>query len=227
LTLLSGWNLVVAAAFVSIACGCGGPLPGADTPAQAQATPPADATDAATEGSAGPAFHTITVTVCAKDRDGCGKASPAFRDGAYRIAFGSGIGTLRSHEQATADLYRELRDRTGFGTRLAAQEHLLRTPAEEAGIVVAAITPAPPSSTSSDSASTDALVDAARQLMIVVDAAGEVTLDVARGRAGCKLSLSPAGSDGSARRCLMKEPPRSGEREPDEVPRGHEPKPGK
>ena len=160
-------------------------LPAAETAApspapSAAAEPAAGAPDG---GRVGSAFHTITITLApARSRPlAAGRPQAALWDSSYRISFGSGVGELRSREQAVADLYREVRDRTGLGTHLAAEPHRLASLPEAGNVGSSAARPG--------SAGSDPLVDVAFQLIEAVDAEGEVTVDVAHGRPGCKLSL--------------------------------------
>jgi hypothetical protein len=195
----------------ALASGCGGPLPTADTP-----TPPVGAAEAAarSDADAPSTFHTITVTLCAKDVEGCRNAQSAAGSAAYRIAFGSSLGTLRTRSQAEADLYREVRDRTTLGTHLAAHARHLEAVAVDAGGAVAASTPhALPESV--DSSGTDVLIDVARTLLAAVDTEGEVTFDVSHARPSCKLSLTAAGADASWR-CLVREPSHPGAHDSDD-----------
>jgi hypothetical protein len=220
----SSMKTLVVLALAAASPACGGPLPTADAPTQAAGT---DAPDAATtsEAAAG-TFHTITVTLCARDRDACRKAQGTPGEASYRIAFGGSVGTLRSREQATADLYRELRDRTALGTRLVAQRRHLQSPGGDAGPLAPAASPAAAASATPDPPVSDVLVDAARELIEAVDAEGGVTIDVAHGRPGCKVLLALAESDASTGRCLIKEPPRPGAHDTD-APRGREERFGK
>ena len=203
----------------AVTSGCGGPIPTVETPLSAvpASDPPAGVEAQAT----GPAFHTITVTLCPREEAGCRGMPPVNgeRGGgsgggtpAYRVSFGSGAGALRSRDQAVADLYREIRDRTGLGGHLAAEaRHLALSPTDAgsgAGGGPHARTPG-----------SDPLVDAAFQLIEAVDTEGQVTVDAARGRADCKLSLLAAGAtDGGAGRCVIREPSREGKIAP-ETPR--------
>lgn len=159
----------------------------------------------------------MTVTLCARDSAGCatgdrsGSSETATLD--YRVAFGTGIGTLRSREQALADLYREIRDRTGFGTRLvAAGHHLEKRARDGAPSVEPSAPPRPPSE------GQDPVVEAAFDLMETVDAEGRITLDRAHSASNCKLSLATRDLDAGPGRCLLKGPPRPGLHD-DEGPR--------
>jgi hypothetical protein len=204
---------------VAIATACGGPLPSSDTPtilASATATPDAGAAADAAR-SEGLAYHTITITLCAKDAEGCSHAQGAGAGAGYRVAFGSSAGTLRSRDQAQADLYRELRDRTAIGTHLAAKEHRRQVAAEAgSGPALASARASQSAADSTESTGADELVEAARQLVDAVDKEGEVTLDVAHGRATCKISLTTTAAD--TPRCLVRQESRGNGREP-ETPR--------
>jgi len=157
-------------------------------------------------------FHVVTVTLCSRDKDTCAlaqaKALDAVGEGSsYRVAFGSTVGSIRSHQQALADVYRELRDRTQWGTHLACQGHSLVESTSDGGIPSNAGIPArPPASNASSDAPTgaEAMTSAALQVMLAVDNLGEVTIDVGPTRGGCSVSLSESGAD----RCLVGVPPR-------------------
>jgi hypothetical protein len=117
-------------------------------------------------------------------------------EASYKVAFGSGTGALRTRRQAMTDLYREIRERTGWGTQLAVQVHRLDRPS--------ILTKGPSARPSSSEA--DALAEAAFQLMDAVDREGEVSIDVAPVHGTCKLSLGSTDSEGGADRCLISEP---------------------
>ncbi len=211
---------IALALYVLAPIACGGPLPTADVPTPVASAPDAGASDGGT-------FHTITVTLCAKDRDACRKAQGTPGESSYRIAFGGSPGTLRSREQATADLYRELRDRTAFGTRLAAQRRRLEAPERDAGGVASAAAGQASTSPRAESPVKDVLIDAAHELIDAVDSDGEVTIDVARGRPGCKVSLATSSApDAGSGHCLIWDAARPGAHD-DEAPRGHEERFGK
>jgi len=193
---------------------CGGPLPGAETPVQVASGAGAPDASAAGDATSRPAraFHTITVSACARDAEECRRAKANGGEGSYRMALGGGIGMLRSREQVVADLYRELRDRTAVGTRLAAHpRHLELGPLE--GGSPAGGSGGAGASAASDSPATDELIHAARELVDAVDAQGEVTLDVDHGGIACKLSLGLEGADASARRCLIEDTTRGGQKD--------------
>jgi hypothetical protein len=120
------------------------------------------------------------------------------------VSFGTGAGSVRSHEQAVADLYREVRDRTGFGTRLIAVAHRI----DRSSAVSGAVDPLSPPRPSSRGP--DPVVEAAYDLMDAVDTQGQLLLDVGHAGAGCKLSFAPHDVDAGARRCLLPEPEHAG-----------------
>jgi hypothetical protein len=212
------------AALTSLAVACGGPIVVAETPPapteMASAAPVGASADAGAAPSTMP-FHTITITQCTRDRDACQRAGSATAPGApYRVAFGSGLGTVRMREQAVADLYREIKNRTDLGTHLAAASHHRDRAVPDSGALEPPVEPRPAAATS------DPMVDAAYQLIDAVDAQGEVTLDVAHGRRDCKLSLTSDSVDAAPRRCLLVGDPRPGRNDP-EGPRGREEKFGR
>ncbi len=194
-------------ALVAGAFACGGPMPAVETASQATAPPavrdPAASVDAVVV--AGPAFHTMTVTLCSTDPEACHGAQPAEEAGpVYRVSFGTGSGSVRSREQAVANLYREVRDRTGAGTRLVAVAHHLDRHSSSRGAVDPLAPPRPASRAA------DPLVEAAYDLIEVVDADGQVTVDVAHSGLSCKVSLAARSPDAGAGRCLVGEPERPG-----------------
>jgi hypothetical protein len=102
-----------------------------------------------------------------------------------------------------ADLYRELRDRTASGAHLAARPRHLDEP--EGGVLP------PPDETEIRRGApmeNDPLVEAAFELMAVVDREGELTLDTAPSNDPCKVALGgPELPDASASiaRCFVKD----------------------
>jgi hypothetical protein len=151
----------------------------------------------------------MTVTLCSRDSKTCQLAQAHDTSAAslpYRVSFGTGVGTLRSREQGLADLYREIRDRTAFGTRLVGVSHLLERPATD-GASWASEPVAPPRPSSAEH---DPVVDAAYSLMEAVDSEGQVTLDATHSGTTCKLSLAMRSLDGGAGRCLLAGPARPG-----------------
>ncbi len=188
---------------LSLSYGCGGPIPSSDTPASPP-TPTGESPQDAAYVSA-PAVHTLTITLCSRDSRSCRLAQPGDAPLlGYRVSFGGSVGTLRSREQALADLYRELRDRTGFGTRLAAAAHHVEQTLVDAAIVEPGA-PARPSTSGQDP-----LVEAAFDIMEAVDTEGRVTVDVAHGGTTCKVSFAAHDSDAGSGRCLVKGPARPG-----------------
>jgi hypothetical protein len=214
-----------------ITAGCMGPLPpieGASSTAAPAPQPSGEApsSSAAPVGSASPSesvdggtaprvpFHVMTLTLCSRDKVTCalaeGKSSDAAGDGSpYRVAFGSAVGSIRSHQQALADVYRELRDRTEWGTHLACKSHSLGESAPDSGVPSAAGAPAtpparPPASNTSSDAPTgpEALASAALHVLVAVDNFGEVTIDVNHAPGNCSVSLGESGAE----RCLVSAP---------------------
>jgi hypothetical protein len=194
-----------ALAAVVLCAACEGP----PWPAEAQSPQPAAvAADAPKILDAGMAparpFHTLTLAQCARAAQDCLRAHGGDSAGpAYLVAFGSGVGSLRTREQAMADLYRELRDRTASGGHLAARPRHLDEP--EGGALP------PPDETEvrrGPPMEKDPLVEAAFELMAVVDREGEVTVDTAPSSDPCKVALgAPELPDASAStaRCFLKE----------------------
>ncbi len=171
---------------------CGGPLPNADVRSMepSEAAPSNGATDAALRE-----VHSMTVTACWRDPARCRSSESTLTTDLYRVASGSGVGGLRSHEQALTDVYRELRDRTGLGSRLVATPHRIDAQAD-------AHAPSPPLGGSTAAPGSDPLVSAAKELLLVVDTEGQITLDVTHGRTSCKVSVAGATED-SRKRCLV------------------------
>jgi hypothetical protein len=144
--------------------------------------------------------HALTVTLCSASPQACPAAETgATTDASYLVVFGSGRGVVRSRGQAMADLYKELRDRTGSGERLDAET---RIPGD-AGRPNGGGGGGGASKPGTDSS--DPLSACAFQLLDLVDGVGEVTLDVVHGTGTtqCKVSLGGSGS-----RCLVKAPER-------------------
>lgn len=207
-----------ALAGVLLSVACVGPIPTAETPSPVASSeaPSTDAPDASHAPTA--AFHSITVTLCSRDCEACQRAPSTGGGTPYRFAFGSSVGTLRTREQVIADLYRELKNRTSAGTNLAAAAHRLEAPSDGGRFDPGGTGPVTPG--------TDPIVDAAFQLMEAVDGQGEVTIDVAHGKLGCKLSFNLLDTDAGGRRCLIVDTSRPSPQEP-EGPRGHESKFGR
>ncbi len=158
------------------------------------------------------AFHTITVAQCAREGAACDHATAGAPPGpAYVVAFGTSGGSTRSRDQAMADLYRELRDRTVNGTHLVARPHPLPASPSADGSPAAADDAQAKTSKSSDD--TEPLVQAAVALMKLVDKEGEVTIDRTSANSECKVALAdadvPDASAGVANCFLKDERPRS------------------
>ncbi len=124
-------------ALALLECG-GGPLPLAQPESQGSLTTAsadvaragdsgsssADVTDAAARPVE--VSHTIAVTLCSKEKDACQQATALQpMEASYKVVFGSGTGAIRTRRQAMTDLYKEIRERTGWGTQLTAQVHRL------------------------------------------------------------------------------------------------------
>jgi hypothetical protein len=147
--------------------------------------------------------HAMTLTLCADNPQVCPGADPASAsEGAYRVVFGSGRGAVRSRGQAMADLYKELRDRTGSGERLDAEPRV-----SDAGGAPLSRSSGANKKGSADNA--DPLAQCAFRLLDLVDSTGEVTLDVFHGAGsrGCRVSLGGQNEAG-ALQCLVQEPER-------------------
>jgi len=148
-------------------------------------------------------FHAMTVTSCTVSPQSCtapeADASPS---GMYRIVFGSGRGAIRSHTQATADLYEELRNRTILGEWVDAQ---LRTPGGALAPVAFDGRPAAVASRGSS----DAIAQCAVRLLDFIDGVGAMTLDGVHGvgSANCMVSVGASAVDGgAAAQCLVQAP---------------------
>lgn len=166
---------------------------------QALLTPAAD--DA---GATVPEARAMTVTLCSASPQPCESAEAGASDeGMYRVVFGSGRAVIRSREQAMTDLYKELRDRTTAGERLAA---VPRAPRSSGG----AFTTAGGASAKASEGEGDDITRCAFHLLDLVDGVGEVVLDVLPRFAatGCIVSLGRPGADAGLPQCLIKEPER-------------------
>jgi hypothetical protein len=165
----------------------------------ASAASPADA-----GGEGGAQFHAMTVSLCARDADACAQAGGSVppSEPAYRVAFGRGAGIMRTREQAMTDLYREMRDRLGWGAHLVAEPQRL-PPADGASGLPAS---RPPNPSDED----EPLVRTAFDLMDSVDSEGEVTIDTlpALTAGHCKLAVGGVAVDGGRGRCVVAEPVR-------------------
>jgi hypothetical protein len=142
----------------------------------------------------------MTVARCSSSTEACASDGDLSATENYRVVFGSGRGTIRSREQATAELYKELRDRTKAGQRL----HAVTASRGDAG--AAEIRSVPSAVKSDPSVGDEPLILLAVRLMDFVDSAGEVSLDVVHdsGNNGCALSWG-GGADGGAPHCLLEE----------------------
>jgi hypothetical protein len=157
------------------------------------------AQDAGTVGLS--ASHAMTVTNCAWPTGPCaGVDIDASAEGSYRVVFGSGRASIRSRGQAMADLYREMRDKTSAGQRLDLEPH---TP----GAADASAGPAAPHA--SNPSGSDPITQSAFVALDLVDAVGEVNVDVVYGTGadGCLISLGRAARGGQ--QCLVHEPERA------------------
>jgi hypothetical protein len=145
--------------------------------------------------------HAVLVTSCAIDKRGCLLAQPSSTpdDATYRVVFGGGAGSIRSRGQAMAELYKEIRDRTGAGGHLSAEPHHIGDPRPGAEAAKAAPRPRK---------TDDPLVEAAFQLMDAVDHDGELTIDSLpmRSANSCRLALGVEAEDGGSSRCLVNAP---------------------
>jgi hypothetical protein len=176
------------------------PMPVASASAAPSAAPVADEEDAGAPVERDP--HAVLVTSCAIDRNGCLAAQPTSpqSEASYRVAYGRGGGTIRTRQQAMAELYKEIRDRMDSGAHLVAVPHHLGDPVPTAGGAEASR----PRAHKSD----DPVIEAAFQLMDVVDHDGEIAIDAlaTAGSRSCKLSLGNPESDGGVSRCLVEAP---------------------
>jgi hypothetical protein len=127
------------------------------------------------------------------------------------VATGGGTGLERSREQALSDVYRELRDRTAFGTKLVAVSHHEGHPAATR-----------PSAEAPKTAGTDPLILASFDILEAVDREGRVTLDVFHGRTSCKVALAVSELDAGGRRCLVDGPEHGSSHEDPVTPRERE-----
>jgi hypothetical protein len=181
-----GWSFMAAFA---LACGaaasleCGG-RPEATQPA---ATPEPPAAVASADAVAVPvrAFHVLTIAQCSREAAECSLAHATAPPGpTYVVAAGAGGGSTRSREQAMADLYRELRDGTAYGSHLVARpRHLDESEGGAPGADEKGAKTAKPGAG-------DPLDEAAIELMGLVDSEGEITIDRAPSNASCKVALA-------------------------------------
>jgi hypothetical protein len=173
--------------------------PAATNPASSSNAPPAP--PVAEERPVAATFHALTIAACVSHPSACSTSEMAASpDSVYRVAFGSGHGTLRSREQATADLYTALRDRMGAGERLDAEPHV----SGDAG--AGSIDGASIARAGADCS--DSLAKCALHLLELVDTVGTVTVDVNHGRGqstGCVLSLGPLVAGAGSSECLVRD----------------------
>jgi hypothetical protein len=147
--------------------------------------------------------HAMTITLCASSLQPC-PGTDASADVMYRVVFGSGRGEVRSSAQAMADLYEELRNRTAAGERLDAEAHA----PGDAG----AVTASGRGSTANVSAgSSDPISRCAFHLLHLVDAVGEVDLNIVHGSgsSGCMVWLGHSATGARAPECLIEEADRA------------------
>jgi hypothetical protein len=171
------------------------PAPAASAPAP-ESQPVADVDGGA---PADTSYHAVLVTICAVDKRACllAQGSPTPEDSSYRVVLGRGVGAIRTRGQAMADLYTEMRARTGAGGHLMATPHHIGEPPANLA-----------ASPRSRAAADDPLVEAAFNLMEAVDRDGEVTIDAAPSvsAGGCKVAVGSLEADAGAARCLVGAP---------------------
>jgi hypothetical protein len=140
--------------------------------------------------------HALVITLCSSGPQACPAAeADASATATYRVVYGSGRGVIRTREQALTDLYRELRDRTAAGERLVARPHA----PGDAGAFVGG------SPKNASESGGDALAQSAQRLTDIVDAVGQLTIDVIHeSGSGCTLALADVGTP----QCLIKGPER-------------------
>ncbi len=152
----------------------------------------------------------MTVTLCSASAQPCEVSEGGTSDGeAYRVVFGSGRAEIRSRGQAMTDLYKELRDRTSAGERLAA---IPRAPRSSGG----AYTTSGGASAKGSTGEGDDITRCAFHLLDLVDGVGEVVLERLPRFAstGCIVSLGRPGGDAGMPQCLIKEPDRPNRKAP-------------
>jgi hypothetical protein len=147
--------------------------------------------------------HAMTVAICSSSPAPCRALEPDASDASYLVVFGSGRGVVRSREQATTDLYQELRNRMAAGERLDVEAYA----AGDAGIVTAL---GDTWTTKANAGSSDPIAQCAVHLFALVDRIGEVTVDVVHGvgSSGCLVSLGQPTAGGTPP-CLVQEPERA------------------
>lgn len=148
----------------------------------------------------------MRVTICSSSPQSCQTSEgDASVSGSYFVVFGSGRGSVRSHEQAVTDLYQELRNRMAAGERLDVEPHA-------PGAAGSPVAMADTWTTKANAGSSDPIAQCAVHVFDVVDRVGEVALDVVHGvgSSGCLVSLSAAAAtDGGAFQCLVQAPERA------------------
>ena len=197
-----GLRLTAALAFLAAACASGeGPPPAEQAPSAP--APPASAMSADPSVGRVRPFHLLTIAHCSREGSECSRAQATAPPGpTYVVAVGAAAGSTRSREQAMADLYRELRDRTAYGSHLVARPRHLGE--GEGGAPVADDS----NEKTGKSVEGDPLVEAAFALMKIVDREGEVTIDRAPSNGLCKVALGELETlDASAgvNRCFLSE----------------------
>jgi hypothetical protein len=180
--------------------------PDSVTPAPSSGAVDALLTPATNEaGAALPESRAMTVTLCSASPQPC--AAPdtdASSDDSYRVVFGSGRAEIRSRGQAMADVYKELRDRTTAGERLAV---IPRAPRSSGG----AYTASGRASARAGGDTGDDISRSAFHLLDLVDGVGEVVVELLPrfASSGCIIALGRPGGDGGIPQCLIKEPERA------------------
>jgi hypothetical protein len=152
----------------------------------------------------------MTVTLCSASAQPCEVPEGGTSDDeAYRVVFGSGRAEIRSRGQAMTDLYKELRDRTTAGERLAAIPRAARSSG-------GAFTASAGASAKGSAGEGDDITRCAFHLLDLVDGVGEVVLErLPRFAAtGCIVSLGRPGGDAGMPQCLIKEPDRPNRKAP-------------
>lgn len=190
----------LAAALSFAASACEGPPP----VAQAPSVPELPTSTTSTDAVATPVrpFHAVTIAQCSREGAECSRAQAMAPPGpAYVVARGTAAGQTRSREQAMADLYRELRDRTAYGS------HLVARPRHLDEVDGGAPTADDSDSKVGKSVEGDPLVGAAFELMKLVDREGEITIDGVPSSGSCKVALAEREMlDASAEdRCFLAE----------------------
>ncbi len=152
----------------------------------------------------------MTVTLCSASAQPCEVPEGGTSDDeAYRVVFGSGRAEIRSRGQAMTDLYKELRDRTTAGERLAA---IPRAPRPSGG----AFTTSAGASAKASGGEGDDITRCALHRLDRAEGGGEGGLSRRRRCAGtgCIVSLGRPGGDAGMPQCLIKEPDRPNNKAP-------------